>query len=159
MCRAIRQRWQSALSWRPLARRDAVLKPPYDRYLGVNRHSPSPAGWIHWQDNMKMGLVDGKLVPFVQESVLNTYVKDADYNVDFADAYWTATKDYWAAVRTAWDTVIAANKGIAVAEVGETGSASGERLMGYADEIKTGKLTTADAIAKAEAVIAEVTKE
>ncbi|WP_261300187.1 DUF6607 family protein [Sphingomonas alpina] len=151
-------RWQSDWSWRPLARRDAVRKPPYDRYFSINRHSPSPNGWIHWQDNIKMGLVGGKLVPFVQESVLNTYVKDSDYDVDSADAYWTATKDYWAAVRAAWDAAIVANKGVVVAEVADTGSASGERLMGYADDIKAGKLKTADAVVKARAVIAEVTR-
>lgn len=151
-------RWQSDWSWRPLARRDAVRKPPYDRYFSINRHSPSPNGWIHWQDNIKMGLAGGKLVPFVQESVLNTYVKDSDYDVDFADAYWTATRDYWAAVRAAWDAAIVANKGVVVAEVADTGSASGERLMGYADDIKAGKLKTADAVVKARAVIAEVTR-
>jgi hypothetical protein len=44
-----------------------------------------------------------------------------------------------------------------VAEVAETGSASGERLMGYADDIQDGRLDTSAAIAKARTVIAEVT--
>ena len=47
-------RWRSGWSWRPLARRDAIRKPVYDRYYAINRHSPAPGGWIHWQDNMKM---------------------------------------------------------------------------------------------------------
>jgi hypothetical protein len=51
-----------------IARRYAVRHPPYDRYLGINRHSPTPEGWIHWQDNIKMGKVEGKVVTFVQES-------------------------------------------------------------------------------------------
>ncbi|MEG3148737.1 DUF6607 family protein [Sphingomonas sp. ZT3P38] len=152
------RRWRSNWTVRPLARRDAVRHPRYDRYLGINRHSPSPAGWIHWQDNIKMGPVDGKIVPFVQESVLNTYAKDDAYDVKAGDAYWAATKEYWAAVRTAWDAAIARDKGVSVAEVAETGSASGERLMGFADEIQAGKLTTAAAIGKAQAVITEVTK-
>lgn len=151
------RRWRSNWTWRPLARRDAVRKPPYDRYLAINRHSPSPAGWIHWQDNIKMGMVDGKLVPFVQESVLNTYVRDATFDVAAADAYWAATKQYWAAVRGLWNAAIVKNKGVKVAEVAETGSASGERLMQFADDIQAGKLSTKDAIAKAQAVIAEVT--
>lgn len=151
------RRWRSNWTWRPLARRDAVRKPPYDRYLGINRHSPSPAGWIHWQDNIKMGLVDGKVVPFVQETVLNSYVKDDQFDIAAADAYWAATKDYWAAVRGLWNAAIVANKGVNVAEVAETGSASGERLMGFADDLQAGKLKTADAIAKAKTVIAEVT--
>ncbi|MEI9926923.1 MAG: DUF6607 family protein [Sphingomonas sp.] len=152
------RRWQSDWTWRPLARRDAVRHPPYDRYLSINRHSPSPTGWIHWQDNIKMGLVDGKLVPFVQESVLNTYARDDAYAVKAADDYWAATKAYWADVRTAWDKAIARNQGVSVAEVAESGSASGERLMELADDVQAGKLTTAAAIAQARAVIAEVTK-
>lgn len=155
------RRWRSNWTWRPLARRDAVRNPPYDRYQAINRHSPSPDGWIHWQDNIKMGpengTAGGKLVAFVQESVLNTYVKAGDYDVKAADDYWAATKDYWAAVRTAWDDAIAKGKGVNVAEVAETGSASGERLMTFADEIRTGKLTNGQAIAKARAIIAQVT--
>ncbi len=151
------RRWRSNWTWRPLARRDAVRHPVYDRYLGINRHSPSPAGWIHWQDNIKMGPVDGKVVPFVQEAVLNSYVRDDKFDVLAADAYWIATRDYWAAVRAAWDAAIAKGKGVKVAEVAETGSASGERLMALADDIQAGKLGTAEAIAKAEAIVAEVT--
>jgi hypothetical protein len=156
------RRWRSNWTWRPLARRDAVRHPRYDRYLGINRHSPTPTGWIHWQDNIKMGpdgpATDAKIVPFVQESVLNSYVHDSTYDVKAADAYWAASKDYWAAVRTAWDESISRGHGVHVAEVAETGSASGERLMAYADDIQSGKLTTPAAIAKARAVIAEVTR-
>jgi hypothetical protein len=152
------RRWRSNWTWRPLARRDAVRHPQYDRYLGINRHSPSPAGWIHWQDNIKMGLVDGKVVPFVQESVLNTYARDTGFDVKAADDYWAATKDYWAAVRGQWEVAIARAKGVKVAEVAETGSASGERLMGFAEDIEAGKLKTAEAVAKASTVIAEVTR-
>ncbi|MEP6785580.1 MAG: DUF6607 family protein [Sphingomonadales bacterium] len=150
------RRWRSSWTLRPLARRDAVRHPPYDRYLGINRHSPSPAGWIHWQDNLKQGLVGGKIVPFVQETVLNTYVKDDKFDVAAADTYWAATRDYWAAVRGQWDAAIVTGKGVKVAEVAETGSASGSRLMSFADDIQAGKLKTPDAIAKARAVIAEV---
>lgn len=157
------RRWRSSWTWRPLARRDAVRNPPYDRYLAINRHSPSPTGWIHWQDNIKMGPEpgsngNGKIVPFVQESVLNTYAKAEDFDVAAADAYWTATKDYWAAIRTAWDDAVTRDHGVSVAEVAETGSASGERLMDLADQLQQRKLTTAAAIQRGRAVIAEVTR-
>lgn len=151
------RRWRSNWTWRPLARRDAVRNPVYDRYLAINRHSPAPAGWIHWQDNIKMAWADGKATPVVQESVLNTYAKADNYDVKAADDYWQATRDYWAAVRTAWDEAIARDKGVSVAEVADTGSASGARLMGFASDIQAGKLKTKDAIGKARAVIAEVT--
>ena len=157
------RRWRSSWTWRPLARRDAVRHPPYDRYLAINRHSPSPTGWIHWQDNIKMGPEpgsggNGKIVPFVQESVLNTYARAEDFDVGAADAYWNGTKDYWAAIRSAWDEAIVRDHGVSVAEVAETGSASGERLMDIADQLKDRKLTVAAAIQRGRAVIAEVTR-
>ena len=60
-------------------------------------------------------------------------------------------------MRVTWDAAIAKDKGVRVAEVAETGSASGERLMGLADDIQAKKLGTAEALVKAKAVISEVT--
>lgn len=156
------RRWRSNWTWRPLARRDAVRHPAYDRYLSINRHSPSPAGWIHWQDNIKMGpepVTNGKtakIVPFVQESVLNTYSRDTAFNAAPADAYWQATADYWAAIRAGWDDVIARNGGVTVTEVAEAGSAGAERLMGLADDIQANKIDVVDAKKRGLAVIAQV---
>jgi hypothetical protein len=100
----------------PLARRDAVRHPVYDRYYAINRHQPTPTGWIHWQDNTKMGLKDGKLVPIVQESVLNSYERFDGYDVKAADTYWAKTSAYWAAVRAAWQRVADTKGGIAIQE-------------------------------------------
>lgn len=150
-------RWRSNWTVRPLARRDAVRKPVYDRYRAINRHSPTPSGWIHWQDNIKQGERDGQLVPYVQETVLNTYVRSGDYDVAAADAYWTKTAAYWAEVRKGWDEAIAAHQGISVTEVAETGSSGAERLMGLADDLAEGKIKQIDAVKRARAVIAEVT--
>lgn len=153
------RRWRSSWTWRPLARRDAVRKPPYDRYLSINRHSPTPTGWIHWQDNIKMGPdASGKIVPFVQEAGLNSYVRDPAFDASAADAYWTASKDYWAAIRREWDAVIARHHGVTVTEVAETGSAGAERLMDLAEAIQAGKIRTAEAITRGRAVIAEVAR-
>ena len=151
------QRWRSRWTWRPLARRDAIRNPVYDRYMAINRHSPTPTGWIHWQDNMKMGMKEGKLVPIVQESTLNSYTRFDGFNAAAADAYWAKTKDYWAAVRTAWEASIVANNGIYVPEDAQMGSAASERLMTYADEINKGRLSTSQAIIQARLVIGEVT--
>ena len=151
-------RWRSGWSWRPLARRDAIRKPVYDRYYAINRHSPAPGGWIHWQDNMKMGQKDGKLVPFVQEMTLNTYTKFDGFDAKRADDYWAATKDYWAAVRVEWDATITRNKGVKVAEEAQNGSVTGPKLMGLADDIEAGKIKTEAAVAEAKIVIGEATK-
>lgn len=150
-------RWRSNWTWRPLARRDALRHPVYDRYRAINRHSPTPTGWIHWQDNLKMGLRDGQLVPVVQETVLNSYERAGDYDVKAADDYWARTASYWAEVRRAWDEVISRSNGVTVGEVAESGSAGAERLMTIADDVANGKVGQTEAVRRARAVITEVT--
>lgn len=150
-------RWTSAESWRPLARRDAVRQPPYDRYRSVNRHALTPKGWVHEQDNAKMGLRSGVPTTIVHEFVINTYRRDGDFPVAKGDAYWAKTKDYWAAVRGFWDAAIAEGNGVTVEEEAENGSVTGPILMGLADEIVSGTKTTEAAVAEARTAIATAT--
>ena len=152
------RRWRSNWTWRPLARRDAVRHPVYDRYLSINRHQNTTDGWIHWQDNTKMGTKDGKLVPIVQEYVLNTYTKFDGYNVKAADDYWAATKDYWAAVRTEWDRIATEKGGIGIEEEAETGTVISARLIELANEVQAKTTTTAKAAAEARKLIGENTR-
>ncbi len=147
------RRWRSSWTWRPLARRDAVRDPVYDRYYAINRHQSTPDGWIHWQDNTKMGLKDGAIVPIVQEYVLNTYTRFDGYDVKAADDYWAATSGYWAAVRAKWDEVARTKGGIAVQEEAQTGTVISGRLLTIADEMQQGKLTEAKAIEEARQLI------
>jgi len=152
------RRWRSNWTWRPLARRDAVRNPVYDRYYAINRHQPTPDGWVHWQDNTKMGVKDGKLQPIVQEYVLNTYTRFDGYNVKAADDYWAATKDYWAAVRAEWDKVASTKGGIAIQEEAQAGTIISARLLTMADEIVEGRLSPAKAIAEAQKLIGDNTR-
>jgi hypothetical protein len=152
------RRWRSDWTWRPLARRDATRTPRYDRYLAINRHSPTPdGGWIHWQDNQKMGLVDGQLVPFVQESVVNTYRPFSDFDTAVADRYWAASRDYWAAVRAEWDAVQRAQNGIRIPEEAQAGNPIAGRLLELGTEIAAGTRQTPAAIAEAQRLIREAT--
>ena len=153
------RRWRSNWTWRPLARRDAVRNPVYDRYLSINRHQNTSEGWIHWQDNTKLATKDGKLTPIVQESVLNTYTKFDGYNVKAADDYWAATKDYWAAVRAEWDRVANEKGGIGIGEEAATGTVISARLMQLASDIEAGKTTPDKAIAEARKLIADSTRK
>lgn len=146
--------WTSAPTWRPLARRDATRHPVYDRYYGVNRHALTPTGWVHEQDNDKLGPKDGTLVTYVDETVVNTYDRAAGFAVAAADAYWAKTARYWAAVRRGWDAALAGSRPLTVAEVAETGSVTGERLMGWADDVAAGTLAEADAETRALTLIA-----
>jgi hypothetical protein len=155
------KRWRSNWTMRPLARRDDVRDPIYDRYRGINRHQITPTGWIHWQDNTKMMPAkdgSGDLVPVVQEYVLNTYERFDGYNVAAADEYWAKTQDYWAAVRAKWDAVMIANGGITIEQKPKSGNSSiGSELLQIADAIKDGETAADDATAKAIAMIEEGT--
>ena len=154
------QTWTSNKPARPLARRDAIRKPLYDRYYGVTRHQIGPKGWIHWQDNLKlMSAKDGsgKLVPVVQESVLNTYERWDGYDVAAAESYWAKTKDYWAAIRAKWDEVKLANGGIKIEQNPEVGTSIAGELLKLADAIKKGETPSKEASAKATAMIEEGT--
>lgn len=152
------RRWRSNWTWRPLARRDAVRNPIYDRYLAINRQQISPDGWIHWQDNTKVGLTDGALVPIVQEYVLNSYTRSDGFAFTAADTYWAATQEYWTAVRGEWARVADENGGIGIQEVAETGTVISARLMELADEIQAGTTQTPTAIAEARRLIADHTR-
>ena len=150
------QTWTSNKTARPLARRDAVRKPIYDRYYGVNRHQIGPKGWIHWQDNLKlMAAKDGSdtLIPVVQESVLNTYERYDGYDVAAAESYWAKTKDYWAAIRAKWDEVKLANGGIKIDQNPQVGTTIAGELLKMADAIKKGETPSAEATTKATAMI------
>lgn len=150
-------RWRSSWTYRPLARRDAVRTPVYDRYLGINRHSPTPTGWIHWQDNIKVARKDGKDVPYVQEIVLNTYDRYDGFNASPAEDYWAKTQDFWAEVRALWNAVLTRNGTLSVREVADTGSASAVGLMSTAQDLADDKITLAAAKDKARRIINEVT--
>jgi len=149
--------WVSGPTARPLARRDAIRNPPYDRYLGINRHALTPTGWVHEQDNEKIATRDGRLVAIVHEDGLNTYEHFSDYPVAAADAYWADTQAYWAGVRDAWDDAIARRRGVYVEEQADWGSVVSERLMGLADTIHNDEAQTQPALAEARALIATAT--
>ena len=150
--------WTSNPTWRPLARRDAVRNPVYDRYLGTNRHILRPNGWVHIQDNMKMSGRNGEPVAIVQEDVVNTYEPSTSYTPKPGDDYWAATQEYWAGIRQEWDAITARDGGIYVEETPETGAATGIPLMELAQKIQDGELTTAAALAQGREVIAGATQ-
>jgi hypothetical protein len=149
--------WTSDPTWRPLARRDAIRNPPYNRYLSINRHALTPSGWVHEQDNEKIGDRDGQPVALVHEDGFNTYERFSDYPVAIADAYWASTREYWAGVRAAWDAAIARDGGVRVEEEAQNGAITGPTLMGLADQIYAGSVQTPSALADARAAIAHAT--
>lgn len=150
-------RWISGETGRPLARRDAVRKPVYDRYYGTNRHALTHQGWVHEQDNAKVGLRDGQLTTIVHEVVLNSYVPSTDFDFKAADDYMAKTATFWAAVRRQWDDVAARHGGIHLVQEAENGSSTGKQLMELADRVAKGELGAADAVAQARYLIVGAT--
>ena len=93
--------WESR-SWRPLPRREYTKRSDYHVLVARNRHTLTPTGWVHEQDNYKLVLGDKENPIIAREVGFNVY--DRVDNVDFSKVkkYWKATKEFWAEVREAW---------------------------------------------------------
>ncbi len=154
-----RTMWTSEVTARPLARRDAIRNPPYDRYRSINRHALTPSGWVHEQDNEKVGTRDGQPVAIVHEDVVNTYERFNGYQVAAADSYWADTAEYWGGVRQAWDDAIVRRRGVWVEEEAQNGAVTGPTLMGLADRIHSAEIQTAAALVEAQAAITNATAQ
>ena len=145
--------WTSEPTLRPLARRDAIRNPPYDHYRAINRHAITPTGWVHEQNNMKVGMYDGAAQAFVDEFVINTYDRADDFPIEAGVSYWQDTEAYWAGVRAEWERLIAANEGVYIEEEPQAGVVTGPRLMELASSVHDGELTTQSALSQAREII------
>ena len=106
--------WQSPPTWRPLPRRDETTRDDYNVMVSVNRHTITPAGWVHEQDNAKL-LQDGETATYlVRETAVNTYDKFDDFDIATAERYWAATADFWRDVRSAWNQVAARSDSVTI---------------------------------------------
>jgi hypothetical protein len=96
--------WTSDRSWRPLPRREYTKRDDYNAINAENRHTVTPAGWTHEQDNTKVKR-DARTTSqtLVREFGFNHYRAIQGYDFSPAQAYWTQTKGYWSLVRQAWD--------------------------------------------------------
>jgi len=108
--------WQSAVTWRPLPRREYTTRKDYDVLLAVNRHAITPWGWVHEQDNTKWDRTNTDGHPYVAREIgVNEYRRITDFDFAPARGYFERTKGYWAAVRAQWDRVLAGSKLVEVA--------------------------------------------
>jgi hypothetical protein len=100
--------WESRETWRPLPRREYTKRHDYDVLLVRNRHTVTPAGWFHEQDNQKV-LLDKTGNPaavLAHEYGLNTYMR-MEGDLFEARAHWERIAPFWAQVRHAWTEVLA----------------------------------------------------
>ena len=108
--------WTSELTSRPLPRREHTVRNDYDILIGRNRHTITPEGWIHEQDNRKIILSNNKDKPdqkwdigsevLAFEIGVNRY--DLIEGFDFSDGhdYWKKTSLFWSNVRDTWSTLL-----------------------------------------------------
>lgn len=100
--------WESNETWRPLPRREYTTRSDYDVLVGRNRHTLTPTGWVHEQDNYKLALDPEKRgdAPILAREVgLNTYDRIDESELQPARDYWREAGRFWADVRGAWADV------------------------------------------------------
>jgi hypothetical protein len=116
-----------------LPRREYTKRDDYQVLEVVNRHTLTPSGWIHEQDNTKLMLpAGGPAKGLAREHGLNVYTRTSDYDFQAGRAYWRRTAGYWAAVRTTWQTAIESLPAFFVLPEPD-GKARIEALMALAD--------------------------
>ncbi|UXI67573.1 DUF6607 family protein [Tahibacter amnicola] len=101
--------WTSDFTWRPLPRREYTKRSDYHVLGAINRHTLTPQGWMHEQDNLKLVLADdGSTHALVREVGVNTYSRVDDVDFSAGKAYWERTGEFWRTVRHSWQRALAA---------------------------------------------------
>ncbi|MFT6551767.1 MAG: hypothetical protein ACJA1I_001814 [Zhongshania marina] len=105
--------WTSDRCWRPLPRREYTSRNDYNALRVVNRHTITPAGWSHEQDNSKVQRKQNQnSSALTREFGYNSYTKTTEMDFSPAYKYWEKTASFWQRVRTQWAQLITKNKGI-----------------------------------------------
>lgn len=100
--------WTSGRGWRPLPRREYSTRSDYHLLSARNRHTITPQGWTHEQDNTKViRAEDNTDTLLVRETGFNEYRRIKNYDFSDALAYWRATAPFWAHVRALWNEKLA----------------------------------------------------
>ena len=102
--RGERSAWESAETWRPLPRREFSKRSDYQVLVARNRHTLTPRGWVHEQDNRKLVLDDTGQPQHIiaHETGLNLYHRTGPEDTAAGRDYWQQTADYWHDVREIW---------------------------------------------------------
>ena len=96
--------WTSERTWRPLPRREYSKRNDYHLLNVENRHTITPQGWTHEQDNTKVIRKNNKDIILVREFGFNDYRRITGFNFSPGLDYWEATAPFWAQVRKRWRT-------------------------------------------------------
>ena len=108
--------WTSDRTWRPLPRRDYTTRDDYNALNVENRHTITPEGWTHEQDNSKVVRSGGETqTVLVREFGFNNYRRTGDVDFTPVYTYWDETRDYWARVRQTWQAHFDRGDGVVLA--------------------------------------------
>ncbi|MEO1419356.1 MAG: DUF6607 family protein [Pseudomonadota bacterium] len=101
--------WTSDRTWRPLPRREYTVRSDYNAMNAENRHTITPQGWTHEQDNTKT-IRDGEETTgtIVREFGFNHYRNIEGYDFTPANDYWSKTAAFWSLVRDEWQARLSA---------------------------------------------------
>ena len=100
-----------------------------------NRHTITPEGWTHEQDNSKVLRIDGETrAVLVREFGFNNYIATEDTDFSPVYEYWADTEQYWAEVRRAWQQRF--DQGGVILETDVDGMPIIEGLFELADQLR-----------------------
>jgi hypothetical protein len=134
--------WTSEPTWRPLPRREESVRDDYHVLAGTNRHTITPDGWVHEQDNLKL-VLDASGEPaggapwLARELGVNRYQLLAGFDFSAGDRYFERTAPFWADVRAEWDRLRASRDRFELLEQHD-GRALFEHLFDYAERLHAG---------------------
>jgi hypothetical protein len=94
--------WTSEPTRRPLPRREYEKRDDYDYLIVSNRHSLTPTGWVHSQDNRKVVDRGGKKYILAHETGLNQYNRTDDTLATKASDWWKENATVWNSIRNFW---------------------------------------------------------
>jgi hypothetical protein len=103
----------TALANRPKPRREEK-RDDYDLLVVTNRHTITPQGWYHEQDNAKWVKRDGTEYPLVREIGFNPYLRVQGHDFAKANTYWDKTSIFWKDVRQVWEELSPKNGSVKV---------------------------------------------
>lgn len=94
--------WVSEETRRPLPRREYTKRDDYDVLVVQNRHVVTPAGWSHFQYNLKRNESGDESFDLCMEIGLNIYKKVGDGELAAAEEWWKGNKSFWVPVNKVW---------------------------------------------------------
>ncbi|MEM9481127.1 MAG: DUF6607 family protein [Verrucomicrobiota bacterium] len=130
--------WTSKLTRRPLPRREHTKRDDYEVMMAVNRHTLTPRGWMHEQDNYKQVSVDGPIL--CREIGLNEYEYTTDVDFSTVNEFWEKTEEFWHHLTAKWNDELSDGH-LAIKNDEEVeGQPRFRRIFSLAKQVKEGEL-------------------